>query len=201
MFFACYSQLEKNLIEYFQKPLDQLNKETQSVWKRTVSFANMGFILRAGMSVALFLFGMYLMYDSYQLFKVNPDSTTAMFGAGVPFLTGLGTMLSMVFWGPLREIRHAVSDVGAANVAFIAYIHRVLQVSHTFSHYYLNGKISFEELEKSGKLIEDTMDDAVRVLRNLKEGKNAASEQVASGQVTGGTPTPDPQSLIPDPQG
>ena len=164
-------QLEKNLIEYFQKPLDQLNMETRGVWRRTVSFANLGFILRATMSVALFLFGMYLMYDSYQLFKANPDSTTALFGAGVPFLTGLGTMLSMVFWGPLREIRNAVSDVGAANVAFIAYIHRVLQVSHTFSHYYLSGKISFEELEKSSKLIEDTMDDAVRVLRNLKENK------------------------------
>jgi len=198
-------QLEKNLIEYFQKPLDQLNQETQDVWQRTVSFANLGFMLRAGMSVTLFFFGMYLMYDSYQLFKSNPGATDALFGAGVPFLTGLGTMLSMVFWGPLREIRHAVSDVGAANVAFIAYIHRVLQVSHTFSHYYLNGKISFEELEKSGKLIEDTMDDAVRVLRNLKEGKGAAgeplaSEPLASGQIAGGALIPDPEPLIPDPQ-
>lgn len=183
-------KLQENLVQYFQQPIATLNVETQSVWRNTVRFANMGFMLRSGMSVALFLFGMYLMHDSYQLFKANPDSTTALFGAGIPFLTGLGTMLSMVFWGPLREIRHAVSDVGAANVAFIAYIHRVLQVSHTFSNYYLNGKISFEELEKSGKLIEDTMDDAVRVLRDLKDGKEVSSGGLSS----------DPQSLIPDPQ-
>lgn len=158
-------QLEENLKTNFQEPVNRLNQRTSRVWQQTIRIAQIGFGLRAAMSVALFLIGAYLVLDSYQLFKSGTLDQAQFFGPGVSFVAGLGTMLTMVFTGPLKEIRKAVGDVGMASAIFIAYIHRILQISHTFSYYYLERKIDFTELEKAANLIEDTMRDTVEMLQ------------------------------------
>ncbi len=158
-------QLGENLKKNFQEPINDLNERTSKVWRQTILIAQIGFILRATMSVSLFFIGAYLVLDSYQAIKSGIDPAL-IYGPSVSFVAGLGTMLTMIFTGPLKEIRKAVGDVGTATTVFIAYIHRILQISHTFSYYYLQRKINFEELEKAGKLIEDTMRDTVELLQN-----------------------------------
>lgn len=86
-------------------------------------------------------------------------------GPGVTFISGLSTMLFIVYRGPLNDIRNSVNDLGIASASFIAYIHRVLQISHTFSFYYLKEQITFEEMKKSNALIEDAMKDTVKTLK------------------------------------
>lgn len=159
------AQLEENLKIYFQEPIKALNEDTQHVWRQTLRIAQIGFALRSLMSVTLFIIGAYLVIHSYHLFTTGTLDIEGFFGPGVAFVTGLATMLTMVYTGPLRDIRKSVSDVGAADAAFMAYIHRLLQVSHTFSYYYLEGKASFDELKTAGDLIEDMLTETVKIIR------------------------------------
>lgn len=134
--------------------------------------AQIGFALRALMSVTLFGIGAYMVITSFQYFLRGELNTEAFFGPGVAFVAGLGTMLTMVYTGPLRDIKKAVSDVGAADAAFMAYIHRLLQVSHTFSYYYLDGKATFDELQSAGDLIKDTLTETVKIIRTEADEDN-----------------------------
>lgn len=190
------SQLEENLKTYFQEPIKTLNSETQHVWRQTIRIAQIGFVLRALMSVTLFGIGAYLVLSSYTHFVSGTLDVEGFFGPGVAFVAGLGTMLTMIYTGLLREIRKSVSDVGAADAAFMAYIHRLLQVSHTFSYYYLDGKATFDELETAGDLIEDTLQETVRIIRSSSEDEQKA------GQSQNG-PLPDlsqlPRADVPPP--
>lgn len=169
-------QLEENLRVNFQEPVNQLNARTSKVWQQTIRIAQIGFGLRAAMSVVLFCIGAYLVLDSYQAIKSGNLDQTQFYGPGASFVAGLGTMLTMIFTGPLKEIRKAVGDVGMASAIFIAYIHRILQISHTFSYYYLERKIDFNELDKAGKLIEDTMRDTVELLQNADKLPKSGEE-------------------------
>ena len=165
-------QLEESLEKNFQQPIAELNQRTRRIWRQTIVIAQIGFVLRALMSVALFVIGAYLVIDSYQQFTAGNLNLEQFLGPGVSFIAGLGTMFTMVFKSPLREIRTAVSDVGVATAVFIAYIHRILQISHTFSYYYLQQEITFERLKEAGDLIEDTMRDTVNILQNPDGSKD-----------------------------
>jgi len=91
-------------------------------------------------------------------------------------------MLLIVYTGPLREIRRSVNDLAIGSAAFIAYVHRVLEISHTFSFYYLRQEISFEEMKKSSDMIEDAMNDTVSMLRHedVKPVEDIIKEAIAA---------------------
>ena len=156
--------LQEDLKTYFQNPIKELNEKTLAMWQDTIRLARLGFALRAGMSVILFIVGIYLTLSSYQSFLGGTLQTEGFFGAGVSFVGGLGLMLATVYSGPLKDIRKSVTDVGTANAAFIGYVHRVQQISHTFSFLYIQEQISPEQVESLGKLIEDAMGDTIRML-------------------------------------
>jgi hypothetical protein len=54
--------------------------------------------------------------------------------------------------------------LATANAVFIAYVHRILETSHTFSYYYLHEQISFEDMAKSSALIKEAMENTIRSL-------------------------------------
>ena len=88
----------------------------------------------------------------------------AYFAPDAVFIGGGVTMFGTFFTLPLKQIKRAVTDVGLANVAFISYVHQVLQISHTFSYFYLNGDISFDEIKGAAKQIEDISHGAILTL-------------------------------------
>jgi len=163
------TELKHNLAENFQKPIAQLNAHTQRMWRITIVFAQIGFLARTLMSIALFIVGVYLVLDSYWQVMAGNLAAEQLVGTSVSFLSGIITMLLMVYRGPLREIRQSVNDLGIASAAFIAYVHRVLQISHTFSFAYLREKISFDEMEKSSRLIDEAMASTISLLRETNE--------------------------------
>lgn len=61
------------------------------------------------------------------------------------------------------------------NAAFIAYVHRVLQISHTYSFYYLKQQLTFTEMTQSSDLIQSAMSDTIKALGSLPD---AESERV-----------------------
>jgi hypothetical protein len=169
-------RLEKDLKEYFQIPIKELNDDTRREWRRTVQAAFLGFGLRAFLSVLLFGIGAFLTVDSYLKVSTGTLPLEDFAGPGVSFIAGLGSMAATVFFGPLREIRRAVGDLGAANSAFIHFLHRTAQISHTFSYYYLRGQITFEEAEKAGKQIEEALDRTVEVLKKGEKSSGNGSQ-------------------------
>lgn len=156
--------LQTNLEKYFQRPIHDLNTDTHQNWKKTIKYAQYGFMMRMIMSVLVFIIGILLLcISSYEFFLGN-STGEELFGVGISFVAGLGTMLTVIYTGPLRQIRESVNDLGIASAAFIAYVHRVLEISHTFSFYYLNQNITFEEMEKSSELIDKAMRNTIELL-------------------------------------
>ena len=157
-------ELRKNLDLYFQKPIHELNQQTQASWHSAIVYAQIGFIVRMAMSVAVFIVGLILLWLSARQLITGQLAASDLFGPGITFVSGMGSILLVIYSGPLREIRQSVSDLGSASAAFIAYTHRVLQISHTFSSYYITQKLTFEEMEKSSQLIGEAMEQTVKLL-------------------------------------
>jgi HEAT repeat protein len=194
--------LKTNLDKYFQEPIHDLNEHTRAMWQRTMTYAQIGFIARITMSILVFLVGMVLVaVSSWQVLSGNLQlDLEQLLGPGVSFVSGLGTMLLIVYTGPLKEIRRSVNDLGIGSAAFIAYVHRVLEISHTFSFYYLKEKITFEEMGKSSELIKGAMHDTIMMLHEDedKPPPRAASEKRPAEAVAEQEPvaeaTPEPKS-------
>ncbi|NBC65666.1 MAG: hypothetical protein GVY07_08460 [Bacteroidetes bacterium] len=174
--------LQTNLEKYFQIPILNLNTDTHQNWKKTIKYAQYGFMMRMIMSVVVFIVGILLLCISSYAFFMGNSTGEELFGVGISFVAGLGTMLTVIYTGPLRQIRESVNDLGIASAAFIAYVHRVLEISHTFSFYYLNQNITFEEMEKSSELIDKAMRNTIELLSD----KSAKIEKPKpSGTTTG----------------
>jgi len=153
--------LQYNLEINFQQPIARLNEETREMWASTILQARRGFIARMVMSIITFAIGIVLVSLSAGKVIFGNVEAAQLWGPGISFVSGITTMLLTIYSGPLKEIRRSVSDLGIANAAFIAYIHRVLQISHTFAYHYLNGKIEFDQMEKSSNLIEQAMHSTI----------------------------------------
>ncbi|WP_420632014.1 HEAT repeat domain-containing protein [Candidatus Leptofilum sp.] len=179
-------RLEKNLLKFFQEPIDKLNTETQTVWQRTIFLANLGFILRISLNLAIFAIGAYFMIDSYGRIVNNELTTQQLTTLMAVFIGGGATMFATFFTFPLKQIKRAVTDVGLANVAFISYIHGVLQISHTFSYFYLNGDITFDEIELAAKQIEETSHEAILTLSIAgSEGDQTQFDKALLDRISG----------------
>ncbi len=157
--------LQDNLKNNFQQPILELNAETRKVWQKTIGMARCGFFIRIIMSIFVFLAGITLVvFAGYQLLFGNLPSEQLL-GPGVSFVSGLGILLGLIYSQPLGDIRRSVSELGIANVTFIAYIHRVLQISHTFSFKYLERNLTPDDLDKFNKLVEEASSNAIAQLK------------------------------------
>jgi HEAT repeat protein len=160
-----FADLRKDLEQHFHAPIDALNEETRTAWLATMEAAKKGFDTRIFMSKVVFWVGVGLLVASSLAFFLGNMSTGALFGAGASFASGLGVMLLVVYTGPLKDIRQSVSDLGASSAAYIAFVHRVLQVSHAFGESYLGRDLSPEKVEKLSKLIDSALTATVRSLQ------------------------------------
>lgn len=158
---ALSSVLQSNFSNYFQQPIEELHKNTLAGWQTSLRNAHLGFVVRLWMSIAVFAIGLLLLgASSYKLLSGGSNRLESL----APFAAGLGTMLLIIYAGPLKDIRQSVTDLATANAVFIAYVHRILETSHTFSFYYLKEQITFEEMAKSSSLIKEAMDNTIRSL-------------------------------------
>ena len=122
----------------------------------TVAQAKSGFAARLWMNIILFSLGVSLTLVSiFLLLSNNLAGLESFFGIGTSLLAGIITMASTLFFGPLREIAKSVADVGVINTTLIGYIHRILQISHTFEYLYLTQRIDLESLRTLNKHIDD----------------------------------------------
>jgi hypothetical protein len=156
--------LKDDLDQYFQKPILALNEYTVRMWQDTLMDARRGFQARTWMSVAVFCLGVLLVLTASYGIVFPAAQTSSTTGNYAAVLAGLVIMLLVIYTGPLKEIRQSVTDLATASAAFIAYVHRVLETSHTFSYYYLKEKISFDEMKKSSALMTEAMNNTIEAL-------------------------------------
>lgn len=185
--------LSENLEDRFHKPIKEINEQTRQMWDQTTKHAQMGFQVRIWMSVIVFVVGIILLIISSFQFLFGDITGATLWGPGVSFVAGLAMTLLVVYSGPLKEIRQSVNDLGIANASFIAYVHRVLEISHTFSFYYLQQKITFEEMEKSSKLIREAMFDTIKSfqIEAIDSTEDAFARVLDRGQSDNSATTPD----------
>ena len=175
-------QLEENLEKDFRQPLRDLNSETRNQWKWTIRIAYWGFGIRAFLSIILFFVGVWLAIISYLDLRAGQLGLADLVGPGLSFIGGLATMSATVFFGPLKEIRQAVGDVGVANAAFIAFMYRVSQISHTFAYYYLEERMTFGELTEASRLVGLALQETMTAMR--LDNSNSSTLTNARAEVT-----------------
>lgn len=164
--------------DYFSTFTRTLNSTTTSAWQDTIEKAREGFKYRLYMSGAVFIVGLLLviLFGTKLLLEVTRTGDALPYAALIPFLSGLGVMVLVTYTGPMKEIRQSVNDLGTASAAFIAYVHRVLQTSHTFSYYYLTRKITFKELKQASDIIGTAMEGTVEALN--KKATDSSQETI-----------------------
>lgn len=136
------------------------------------------------MSLAVFVFGGVLAASaSYGvIFPAQGQSASA--GTYTIVVAGLAIMLLVIYTGPRNEIRQSVTDVAISSTAFVAYVHRVLETSHTFSCSYLKEQITFEEVQKSGALMTEAMNQTIEA---------PGRKSIDSSQEVGDASSPSPR--------
>jgi HEAT repeat protein len=167
-------QLQDDLRQFFQIPVDQLNTETRKAWERASERARQAFGVRVAMSVGVFVLGLLLVAASAAKFLLGSPDGAAAWGTGGTFAGGLGTMLAVTYSGPLKDIRDSVRDLGSATAAFIGFVHQVLQISHTFSSLYLRDRITFDDTAKASDLLQKATAAAVASLAPTQPATTAA---------------------------
>lgn len=149
-----------------------LTTRTMKEWETTVAQAKSGFAARLWMNIIMFSLGVSLTIVSmYLLLSNNSGGLESLFGIGTSLLAGIITMASTLFFGPLKEIAKSVADVGVLNTTLIGYIHRVLQISHTFEYLYLTQKIDLESLKTLNQHIDNATQKTADNLFALIERK------------------------------
>lgn len=171
-----FVRLQENLQEYFQKPIHELNTRTQQSWQEAVERARLAFMIRIVMSAVVFVVGVVLVLASAAAFIFGDLDTTQAWGTGGTLAGGVGAMLAITYTGPLKDVRLSVRDLASATTAFIGYVHQVLQVSHTFSSCYLQGRMTYADLERSSQLLSKATQEAVALLAPDEPAKRKASQ-------------------------
>ena len=152
--------------------------------------ARRAFTVRMAMSIVVFFVGIALIIVSVVLFAIGHLNSRQAFGVGGSLVGGIASMLAVVYSGPLKDIRQSASDLGTANVAFIGYVHQVLQISHTFSSHYLSDGVTYDKLAQSTALIGNAMQDASSILADVASRRpSAASSAPPRSRPYAGDPT------------
>lgn len=161
---ALDEMVRRDLREQFQNPIKVLNDLTKDHWETTIKYAQQGFKVRMIMSEIVFGSGVCLLVVSALWIIFGGLTPERLLGPGVTLAAGLGAMLAIIYTGPLKDIKQSVTDLSVASAVFIGYVHRVLEISHTFSFAYLEKKMTYAEMERSSNLIRVAMQDMVDML-------------------------------------
>ena len=177
---TAFNPLLRDLQEQFQTPLKDIDQETRENWHRTIGYAQFGFLARMIMSIVVFLAGIILVGVSSWKLLFGQLQAEQLLGPGVSLLGGLGTMVLIVYSGPLKDIRESIDELATDSAAFIAFVHCATQISLAFSYHFLREQVPFEYVEKSNKLIRETLVETANVLNTESAG---AGEEIIDKAV------------------
>lgn len=150
------------------EPSDELQKTSNEIFLETVARMRSNYDTAIRMNRVVFWLGIAVIVAGVATVLIHPE--TEFFGAaGV--VSGLGTLVSLFFFGPLSKIQKALKDLVLIEVSFLAFMHRILQARSIFEQQYVSGRIGKEGLKFFDGLLDEAMISTVRELQGLDATK------------------------------
>jgi hypothetical protein len=145
----------------FSGPLREAHDEIRHIWESSIKDVDR--YLRARQRLGAIGFGLGLLTLLVAVVMIIfVQNSNGLVVALMGIITLAGTA---VYAGSVRDNKEILTEIGAANTVYAAYIQRILQINNTYTHYYLQDKLTYTELQESNKLISEAMNDAIKALR------------------------------------
>ncbi|MDJ0836770.1 MAG: hypothetical protein QNK37_09655 [Acidobacteriota bacterium] len=143
-----------------QSRVQDFDKQALELFHDTVEEAKRGFKISLFMSTTIFIIGVILLAGSIYLMLKGED--TAQILGGVGALSGLGTILTMFYKGPMEKIERSVANLVQTEIAFLGYIRQVTQITAMFEREYLSGEaFDLKDLEALLNYTENAMKETM----------------------------------------
>lgn len=157
------------LDEAYTAPLRETQDEIRSIWKSSLNNLNSTMRSRRWLGTVGILSGLIILLVSV------PVIILGLSGGFILALIGILIFSSAILYGgPIRDVKQSVKELSAANVVYMAYTQRVLEISTSFKHLFLKNQLSQEGVVASNELIGKAMNDAIKALR--AEGETTLDE-------------------------
>jgi hypothetical protein len=151
------SILDKRYIE----PSEKLHEVSRMAFEETVWRMRKNYSTTLSMNKIVFSIGLLIILLGIVLIIV--DKANLLFGtAGV--IAGLTTLVSLFFSGTIKGVQKSLTEIVQVEVAYLSFMHRLLQARSIFENHYLSKQITIESLEKFDKLFCDNMQSTITLL-------------------------------------
>ena len=158
-----FQSLEELLQSRYIEPSNDLQDASFTVFTDTIERMRRNYEASLSMNSVVFWLGILVVVIGVGSALFVPDGGAIFFGAtGV--VAGLGTLVSLFLFGPLNRVQHALTELVQIEVAFVAFMHRLLQARSIFEQLYLSGDIDIDTLSRFDALLENGMRQTVELL-------------------------------------
>jgi hypothetical protein len=166
-----FESLQALLQTRYIQPSEQLQATSQQVFDTTVSRMKKNYDTNVLMNQIIFFLGILVVISGIVVEIAFPAENRFFGTAGI--IAGLGTLVSLFFFGPLKKIQQAITELIQVEVAFMSFMHRILQARSIFEQMYISKKIDINALSKFDTLINDGMVQTIQLLEQSKNDSKA----------------------------
>lgn len=156
-FETLYSILNTRYIE----PSDKLQDISSKVFQETIIRMKKNYGTTVTMNTVVFVIGVIVILMGVVL--IIFDRANLLFGT-VGVISGLGTLVSLFFLGSIKRVQKSLTEIVQVEVAYLSFMHRILQARSIFESQYLAEKITLESLLIFDKLLHDNMQSTMELL-------------------------------------
>jgi hypothetical protein len=162
------AELKEEFERSYSIPHQEMMAEIRSRWRGTIRSSQANLVGRSIVGGLVAIGGGSVIWFSLdQVFSsTNPWPGIAGAIIGVLMLIIAGRL-----FGPVKDTRQALAEMGVATTAYAAFVQRSLAISNTYSRLFREERPSYTQLELSNKLMSEAMNDTVKALRS---GSSAA---------------------------
>jgi len=157
-----FQTLQELLNSRYIQPSDRLQEISHEVFKDTVERIRRNYETSLTMNRVVFWLGFIVIIIGVSSVYINPSENKFFGTAGV--VAGLGTLVSLFFFGPLTRVQQALMELVQIEVAFVAFMHRLLQARSIFEQLYLAKSIDLHSLTRFDELLENGMASTIELL-------------------------------------
>lgn len=155
------------------EPSDRLQTTSEEIFLETVERMRSNYDTAIRLNRIVFWLGFGVIVAGIVTVIIDPGNK--FFGAaGV--VSGLGTLVSLFFFGPIGRIQKSLENLVLIEVSFMSFMHRILQARSIFEQQYVSGNIDLKSLKAFDRLLDEGMVNTVNVLQQLKVKDRSTEE-------------------------
>lgn len=162
-----FNSLEEILQSRYIKPSNDLQEASFQVFTDTIDRMRRNYEAGIRMNRVIFWLGIGVVVIGIGSALFGQDGGVIFGTAGV--IAGLGTLVSQFLFGPLNRLQNALNELVQIEVAFVTFMHRLLQARSIFEQQYLSENIDLEVLSRFDELLENGMKQTVELLEKMEK--------------------------------